>query len=78
MRVHAAAARLCERCAEETIIIDRHENDDRIRVVARCRGCGRQWYGCYAKRLAAQPDQTGNREAWGPVGRWTFSEAAGA
>ena len=43
---------------------DRHENDDRIRTRDDC-PCGAQRYGCYAKRL-----DTDGEESWGPVGRW--------
>ena len=51
----------------------RHENEDRIRTRDVC-ACGAVRYGCFAKRLADEPDQEGNREAWGPVdGEWHYS-----
>lgn len=48
------------------------DNEDRTRVDLVCRTCGQTWSGCRAKRLAPEPDSTGNREAWGPVGSWRF------
>jgi hypothetical protein len=44
----------------------------RIRV--HCLPCDRQFYGCFAKRLSPIPDEGGNREWWGPVGKWMFRE----
>ena len=52
-------------CTHRWGVIDRHENDDRIRTLERCEKCGAQQTGCYAKRL----DDKG-RAAWGRVGEW--------
>ena len=50
------------------------ENQDRIRAEAECASCGSKVRACFAKRLSPEPDATGNREAWGPVGKWTIRE----
>jgi hypothetical protein len=52
---------------------DRDENANRVRIGARC-SCGARRHSCFALRLSDEPDMAGNREWWGPVGRWTHSE----
>ncbi len=54
-------------------MIDRHENDDRIRTVEVCPECQGKRYGCFAKRLDDEPDDRGERTAWGVPGVWSYA-----
>lgn len=54
-----------------SIEVDRHENDDRVRVRRVCNQCERVFYGCKAKRLDSE-----GREAWGPVDVQHWSAAS--
>lgn len=61
-------------CNHNFAVIDRDENDDRIRTRERCINCDRLRLGCFAKRYSDAVDAAGGREAWGPVGVWSYVE----
>jgi hypothetical protein len=58
-------------CKHDEVTLSVHENADRIRVLEMCAECRVSHHAVFPKRLSDVPDQSGNREAWGPVGVWT-------
>ncbi|HEX8795478.1 MAG TPA: hypothetical protein VF765_31225 [Polyangiaceae bacterium] len=56
-------------CTHDRVVEDLDLNDNRTRTRETCATCQRRFFGCLAKRL----DEDGN-EAWGPVGRWWWTQ----